>query len=131
MHDCLPCSLTERIVKLVAVVFAQVVSNEGLAAVFVYPLQHLLGLSAVRCSCHTFRQAYLIPSGIPKSRKQRKELLWYCGSCVVLEDDGIECRGIRNLRSQVRRADSDSAMIRTHLSLIAHQTLRYCVDLGR
>ena len=72
MHDGLSGTLSERHIKLFAVVSTQVVPDERLAAVLVDSLRDL------------------VAGGITKTREERKEFA--AGRCagVLLEDDGIE-----------------------------------------
>ena len=74
MHDGLARLLAKRVLKLVAIVGAQVVARHGLAAVLVYPLQHL------------------VAGRIPEAGEQRDELPPERRRGLVLEDNGVELR---------------------------------------
>lgn len=43
MHDSLAIALAKCLVKVVAVIFGQIISYKGLTAVFVHSLQYLVG----------------------------------------------------------------------------------------
>lgn len=122
VHDGLARLLAKGILELVAVVRAQVVARHRLAAVLVYPLQHL------------------VAGGIPETGEQRDELPPERRRGRVLEDDGVELRSPGDLYS--RAIASQPAAFPSspgggggvgvaHLGLIAHQPLRNGIDLSR
>ena len=75
MHHRLPIASPKRLVKCSAVVVTQVVSDEGLAAVFVYALQDFVG------GC------------VSESGKECEEALEDGIGGVGFEDDGVEFGG--------------------------------------
>lgn len=116
MHDRLARLLAERALKVLAVVSREVVARHGLAAIFVYPLQHL------------------VAGGVPETGEQRDKLPPEWRGGLVLEDDSGELREGADLLQRsgsVTRSPFWCLMCFgvAHLSLIAHETLRDGINL--
>lgn len=135
VHNSLARFLAKRILKVLAVVLAQEVARHGLAAVLVYPLQHL------------------VAGRVPEAGEERDELLADGRGGLVLEDDRVELREAGDLFIFFPRARSacfssspfaafnlprgpfppfprGNVRTPTHLRLIAHQPLRNGIDLS-
>lgn len=81
MHDSLACLLAKGGLKVLSVVLAQEVARNGLSAILVYSLKHL------------------VAGGVTQTGEQRDKLS--CEGCggLVLEDDLVQLACASNLRS--------------------------------